>query len=152
MRVTATDTLLAGLLTPICVDFHRDHPAIELQVGVSHQLFDLSKREADVALRPMSGPHDTLVGRKLGEVAQAAYVSATHPAAAQGAPVLTDFDWVGPDAMLSKLLERWVGACNLDPCVIYLVDTLLGMRDAARAGLGMQTASPRSGTSSPLLQ
>ena len=136
VRVTTTDTLLAGLLTPICADFHREYPGIELEVAVSHQLFDLSKREADVALRPMPGPHDTLVGRKLGEVAQAAYVSVEHPTTAEDDPDLTNFEWIGPDAMLSKLLERWMGSHKLDPCVVYRVDTLLGMRDAARAGLG----------------
>ena len=136
VRVTTTDTLLAGLLTPICADFHREYPGIELEVAVSHQLFNLSKREADVALRPMPGPHDTLVGHKLGEIAQAAYVSVEHSAAAEDDPELTNFEWIGPDAMLSKLLEAWMRSYNLDPCVVYRVDTLLGMRDAVRAGLG----------------
>jgi len=60
VRVTTTDTLLVGLLTPICADFHRQYPRIELEVAVSPLLFNLSKREADIALRPTPRPQDTL--------------------------------------------------------------------------------------------
>ena len=38
--------------------------------------------------------------------------------------------------MLSNLLDKWMASYELDPCVTYRVDTLLGMREAARAGIG----------------
>ena len=43
--------------------------------------------------------------------------------------------------MLSKMLERWMGSRNLDARVVYRVDTLLGMRDAVKAGLGVAALS-----------
>ena len=138
VRVTTTDTLLAGLLTPILFDFHRQYPGIELELAVSHQLFNLSKREADVALRPTPRPQHTLVGRKVGEIAQAAYVSTQHPFAAQPDAELSSFEWIGPDVTLSyTLLDTWMASHGLHRNVSYRVDTLLGMRDAAAAGFGV---------------
>ena len=52
LRVTTTDTLLIGLLSPILVRFRSRFPDISLQVAVANEVFDLSRREADVALRP----------------------------------------------------------------------------------------------------
>ena len=101
VRVTTTDTLLVGLLTPICADFHRQYPRIELEVAVSPLLFNLSKREADIALRPTPRPQDALAGRKVGEIAQAAYVSLEHPAATRDDAPLKDFESIGSDATLS---------------------------------------------------
>ena len=71
IRVTTTDTLLMGLLSPIFAGFQRAHPEIVLEVAVSNQLFNLSQRDADVAVRPSPSPPEHLVGRRVGTVAQA---------------------------------------------------------------------------------
>ena len=136
VRVTTTDTLLAGLLSSVFASFRQAYPTIDLEVAVSHQLFNLSKREADVAIRPMAGPHDTLVGERLGEISQAIYVSKRHPASSGDNRDLTQFEWVGPDSHLSKLLDQWMRRSGLDDCIHYRVSTLLGIRDAVRAGVG----------------
>ena len=73
VRVTTTDTLLVGLLSPILADFRNAYPDISLEIAISNELFSLSKREADVAVRPSMTPPDTLVGRKTGTIAQAIY-------------------------------------------------------------------------------
>ena len=62
IRLTTLDSLLFGLLAPLLASFQRDYPEISLEVSVSNQLFDLSKREADIAIRPTSAPSETLFG------------------------------------------------------------------------------------------
>ena len=105
---------------------------------MSDQLLNLSKREADIALRLTSTQRETLVGRKLGDLAQAIYGPAGHPAAGESDPDLTAYDWIGPDASLAYTpVEKWMSAHGLDDLAAYRIDTLLGMREAVGAGLGL---------------
>lgn len=127
IRVTTTDTLLMGLLSPIFADFQRAHPDISLEVAISNQLFNLSQRDADVAVRPSASPPEHLVGRPVGRIAQAVYARADMAADA----------WIGPDRHLGyAALDAWMEANGTDASCRYRVDTMLGMLMAARDGLG----------------
>lgn len=127
IRVTTTDTLLIGLLSPIFVGFQRAHPEIVLEVAVSNQLFNLSQRDADVAVRPSSSPPQHLVGRRVGTIAQAVYARAGDSPDA----------WVGPDRHLGyAALDTWMQANGANANCRYRVDTMYGMLAAARDGLG----------------
>lgn len=138
VRVTTTDTLLFGLLTPIFGAFRRAHRDITLDVAVSNLVFNLSKRDADVAIRPSPAPPETLVGRKVADIGMAVYAAKDHPAASQSTPDLATFDWIGPDDSLSHIrLARWMVEHRLDARAKYRVDTLIGLLDAARTGLGL---------------
>ncbi len=136
VRVTTTDTLLAGLLSPIFADFGRTYPEISLEVAISNQLFDLTRREADIAIRPSLSPPENLIGRKIGTIAQAVYgrFGMTPPQKAG----LQTFDWIGPDERLAyRPLEAWMTGHGLDPRCRYRIDTLLGMHAAVCDGHGL---------------
>nr|WP_206022273.1 LysR family transcriptional regulator [Halomonas bachuensis] len=127
IRVTTTDTLLMGLLSPIFADFQHAHPEIILEVAVSNQLFNLSQRDADVAVRPSQAPPEHLVGRRVGSIAQAVYARAD---------TITD-GWIGPDRHLGyTALDTWMAENGANERCRYRVDTMLGMLAAARDGLG----------------
>ena len=127
IRVTTTDTLLMGLLSPIFADFQRAHPEIVLEVAVSNQLFNLSQRDADVAVRPSSSPPEHLMGRRVGSIAQAIYARADNDSDA----------WVGPDRHLDyAALDAWMVNNGANERCRYRVDTMFGMLAAARDGLG----------------
>ncbi|KAA0011902.1 LysR family transcriptional regulator [Billgrantia pellis] len=127
IRVTTTDTLLIGLLSPLFARFQNEHPQIELEIVVSNQLFNLSQRDADVAIRPTAAPPEHLVGRRVGSIAQAVYARAEAETE----------NWVGPDRHLGyPALERWMKGRGAKGRCRYRVDTLLGMLAAARDGLG----------------
>ncbi|ALV61001.1 LysR family transcriptional regulator [Burkholderia cenocepacia] len=131
VRVTTTDTLLSGLLSPVFAAFRHACPEITLEVSVSNAVFDLSKREADVAIRPSSSPPEVLIGRRVGTIAQAVYAA---PGWRERAD---DLAWVGPDRRMGyRPLERWMHAQGADARCGYRVDTLLGLFAAARAGIG----------------
>lgn len=138
LRVTTTDTLLFGLLSPILAEFRRAYRDISLEIAVSNELFSLSKREADVAIRPSLTPPETLVGRKVGTIAQAIYGRRDLVPKHGGEFDIHAAEWVGPDERMAyRMLDRWMADQGLDAHCRYRVDTVFGMYAAVRDGAGL---------------
>ena len=141
IRLTTTDTLFHGLLAPILASFRRAHPGIVLQVVVNNHFLNLTRREADVAVRPADQPPPLLAGRAVGKVQTAPYATRAYLARARRQGIGTEdwdrHDWVAPDDTLGHLKQaRWLARhVPADRHAIRL-DTLLGMVDAVRAGFG----------------
>ena len=142
IRITTTDTLAHGLLAPSLADFRRLHPHIQLQVGVQNTFLNLTKREADVAVRPSNKPPENLVGRRVGSIQTAIYASKAYlreAAKARRAP--TDWQahpWVASDESLAHLAQaRWLSAHVPPEQVAMSADSLVAMADAVRAGIGL---------------
>lgn len=138
LRVTTTDTLLNGLLSPMLAEFRRSYTEISLEIAVSNVLLSLSRREADIAVRPTQSPPENLVGRRVGSIAQAIYgSSATFPASGE-TPDLEAVDWIGPDeALWYRQLDVWMKERGHDANCFYRVDSLQGMLAGVRDGIGV---------------
>ncbi|GEK49579.1 LysR family transcriptional regulator [Vreelandella venusta] len=143
LRITTTDTLFAGLLSPLLASFRQRYPDITLEVVISNQRQSLSRREADIAIRPTRQPPETLVGRKLSDISLAIY---GQKALWQNAPLLLNTPlpldpvslqqeaWIGPDVQLGDTaLEKWM----MDKRAAYKLDSMLGMQSAVRHGAGI---------------
>lgn len=137
LRITTTDTLFAGLLSPLLANFRQRYPEITLEVAISNQLQSLSRREADIAIRPTRNPPETLVGRKVSDIALAIYGQKTHW---QNTPLPLDLaslqteNWIDPDVHLGDAtLEKWM----MGKSVAYKLDSMLGMQSAVRHGAGI---------------
>lgn len=130
VRVTTTDALMAGLLAPILEAFRERFPDILLEVAVSNQIFDLSRREADIAIRPGANPPEALVGRRVGRLEQAVY----------GSKIPSDGGedgWIGSDdGMRYRDLEAWMHNKGHDARCVMKTDSVLAMQAAVRAGTG----------------
>ncbi|HDZ39402.1 MAG TPA: LysR family transcriptional regulator [Marinobacter sp.] len=141
IRVTTTDTLFFGILAEIFASFRTRHPEIELEVVISNHLHSLSKREADIAIRPTRTPPETLIGRRIGDINQAIYGQreqwqTTHcPLPVKN---LSTQSWIGPDIhMGDATLEKWMAESGRGDHCHYRVDSMLGMQRAAQAGSGI---------------
>jgi DNA-binding transcriptional LysR family regulator len=75
IRITFVDLLAEHLLMPIFAEFCQLYPRVQLEIIDSSRAFNLANREADVAFRFCKEPPDYLIGRKLGNVHRACYVS-----------------------------------------------------------------------------
>lgn len=64
---TAPGLLIQAHLAPLLARFTEQYPDIDLVVKASYGLLDLTRREADLAVRISAAPHETLVGRRLTE-------------------------------------------------------------------------------------
>lgn len=80
VRVTTTDAIAAHLMLPLIPSFLAQHPSTRLEVIASNDLLDMTRRQADVALRITDAPPEHLVGRKLGKLEYAIYRARTNPA------------------------------------------------------------------------
>jgi DNA-binding transcriptional LysR family regulator len=68
IRITASEMVGAEVLPPILTDFRRQHPGIIIELMMSNIVDDLSRREADIAVRMASPTQSALVAKKVGEV------------------------------------------------------------------------------------
>jgi DNA-binding transcriptional LysR family regulator len=141
LRVTTTDTLVHGLLGPHLQAFQAAYPAIELELVTGNAFFDLSKREADVALRPSRHPGDAMVGRKLGEIAVALYGARDYLSACGRPSSSTALDGhalITGDASLGHLpATRWLAERTPAGATVLRCNSWLSQLAAARAGLGL---------------
>ena len=136
---TTTDSLLMGLLAPLFTDFQARYPGILLDVAVSNQLFNLTRREADVAIRPSNRPPENLIGRPLTTIGQAVYGHRSlglTPGSSISA--LVSQPWIGAGPRLQdSALDQWMDSNKLKAACVYRVDTLVSILSAVRSGMGL---------------
>jgi DNA-binding transcriptional LysR family regulator len=138
IRVTTTDTLLEPTLAPMLAAFRDAQTDIRLELIVDNRFFSLSKRDADVAIRPSAAPPETLVGRRVSAIATAIYGAAGYLEAAPPLDRLDEHDWIAPDDSLATLPSaRWLRATIRQTEPVLRTNTLMGMLAAAKAGLGL---------------
>lgn len=130
----ATADYVARLVMPnIFPAFHTRYPDIELEIAISPDFASLTKRDADIAIRPTNDPPETLVGKRLAGIGFGAYASPDFAAEGNTSSPL----WIGPDEMLSRgTASHWREKHYPNAVVRTRINSLLVIRDAARAGLG----------------
>jgi len=140
LRVTTSDSLLMHLLTPLFARFRTRCRDVRLDVVLANQALNLSKRDADVAIRAVDNPPETLVGRRAARIAWALYGSAADfPLPEPVAPDrLFERDWVSLSDDLGTLkavqfVHRHVAAER----IVYRINTVLGLAEAVEAGIGI---------------
>lgn len=138
IRVTTTDTLLEPVVLPAVASFRLAYPGIRIQLMVDNRFVNLSRRDADVAIRPSNVPPDNLVGRKAGTLRTAPYAAHRYLARHGGGDGSWDgHDWVAPDESLGHLRQAaWLRQYVPVERHVVSVDSLLGMVGAVEAGLG----------------
>lgn len=135
VRIATSDVLLSDLLMPLFAAFQDRFPRIRLDVVTGNLPLNLSRRDADVAIRATTAPPDTLVGRKVARIAWAPY-AARHLVEAQGTePLLAGGRWAGFGDALAGL----AGAARLRTLpperVACRLDTVGGMKAAVLGGV-----------------
>ncbi|MFC4166250.1 LysR family transcriptional regulator [Teichococcus aestuarii] len=132
VRLATSDLLLAGLLLPMLATLRAAQPAIRLDIVTGNAAANLSRRDADVALRASDAPPETLVGRRVARIGWALYGPAGAGLAPETAP------WVLPGEALAGLRRQRRAAARVPPeRIAGRFDSVLAMADAVRAGLGI---------------
>ena len=109
VRVTTTDTLMASLLPDIIAAMKAAHPGIEVELTTSNLLVDLTRREADVAIRPADDPPQTLFGRRISAIGFALYARRADERRPAGAAKLAERLWIAQHPVGEDRREVLVG-------------------------------------------
>jgi len=139
LRITTNDTLAVHLLPEVLAAFRKSYPEIKLDVIVSNQPLNLSKRDADVAIRATDRPPEALIGRRVAGIAWAIFGTAR----SAGEPFDPQVDarrrdWVGfADELTGLKQARWLRDHAGEDRVVYRVSSVLGIAEAAAAGIGV---------------
>jgi DNA-binding transcriptional LysR family regulator len=136
VRLTTTDTI-GEMLTRHLSTLRAKHPEIGLEVSISNVMANLTRREADIAIRPTPAPPELLIGRRIASVAHAVYGSGKYLARYRHED-LAAHDWIGlDDSLAHTVIGRWLRENIPKARVAYRVDALPALRDAALAGIGL---------------
>lgn len=134
LTITAPLQLISNFLPPFIDQFTRDHPQIDLRILASAELLDLSRREADLAIRFSQNPGDTLKGLRLIRQETASFANS---------------DWAARIASDRSTLIEWIVYRDFPNVpkdvspdfpnnrVRLVFDDMVAIAGAAQAGLGV---------------
>lgn len=136
LTVTTTDSIL-HCLTPVFSTFQMDHPDVELHLLSDARPLDLSRRDADVALRPTLNPPQHWIGRKVSKIHCATYASKDHWHKVKDQPP-EDLRWIMLDDDLDQSpMSKIAIARRHKDARVTVVSTVMGVLDAVKSGLGI---------------
>src|SRR3712207_2502368 len=127
LRITTNDTLLVHLLTPLFARFTAQCPDVRLDVVLANQALNLSKRDADVAIRATDNPPETLVGRRVATIAWAIYGRAEDFPRPTGIDLVSLYDrpWVALGDNLGGIkAARYVRDRVAPERIVYRINTV----------------------------
>lgn len=136
VSLTVAPVFMHTLLPPILTKLQQQLPNVQLEVSSSYRLFDLSRHEADIALRSGGEAPEHLVGKRLCSMAVAVYQPRAWAAVSQR--TWKSRPWITPDASFSQqasvawlkeegMFERAVARCDNIVHVALLADAGAGM-------------------------
>ncbi|WP_062210815.1 LysR family transcriptional regulator [Aureimonas sp. AU12] len=139
VRVATNDSLLVHLLTPLFASFRAACPDVRVEVVLGNSALNLSKRDADIAIRAADRPPETLVGRKVASIAWALYGRWTDlPGEVPAGPARFDRPWLSlGDSLAGMKVARFAAANVPAERIGYRVDSVLGLAEGVEAGLGL---------------
>jgi DNA-binding transcriptional LysR family regulator len=141
VRITATDGLVHYVLVPALAELRHQHRSLSIDLRVDNRVFDLSRREADVAVRLVRPREPALLSRRLGEMHWSLFASATY-VARRGTPrnreSLAAHDFVGFDESLDATPQnKWLRRAVARPRYVLRATTTTAQVVACAEGLGI---------------
>lgn len=135
VRLTAPDDVALRLLPRHLAGFRTTYPGIHLDLILADRFLDLSRRDADVALRPSRDPGAALVGRRIAAIAFAVYRGR---AAGSGLGPLAEAPWIsGEESVAHIASSRWVDEQVPPERVVLRTNSMEARAMATRAGIGL---------------
>ena len=135
VRITTTDTFLHGLLAPALRQLQLLHPLLTYDLHAFNELANLTRHDADIALRATKKPPQHLVGKRIGPVRVALFGpkgGITDPARADSATR------IAPDEALPEhpsVVWRRKHYPRVTPA--YRVGSILTVAELVGKGLGV---------------
>lgn len=142
--VTAPAALGVIVLTPIIARFRHAHPDILVNLVSSDAVANLSRGEADIAIRASNGPDEHLVGRRLCVQKTAIYAHREYWREHSASPSIVV-------SSPPSSIPAWSRQCYPEATLACCTSGKLEMLAAIEAGIGIGRLPCRLGDARPLL-
>jgi len=144
VRLSVPPGLAESLVVPALVRLHAKHPRIQVELDASIRFVDLTRREADLAIRSRRPQTGDLVSVKLG---RRQWTPMLASARAKKQPPLEDWSelpWIGwGDDLASFPPERWLAKHVPRSAVVLCTSHFTTQVHAVAAGLGAALLPPQ---------
>ena len=138
LRITTTDTLCSSLMVKYACEFNRQYPDIQLDLLSRNDQQDLSRREADIAIRISNSLSPDLTGTYAGELSHRAYAAARYLDKKGTADDITHHDWLGVSGMIQKAsFSSWMDNHIPAHNIICRADSFVTLTTLAEAAYGI---------------
>ncbi len=150
IRITMPPPIAQFLVLPHLVEFGRLYPEIEIEMESTYEFTDLSRRDADIAIRISRAPEDYLVGRRLPDLAEAVYATPEYVAKHTFTGDAPTARWIGWRNL--EKFPKWIKKSDYPRCQTHWhLPNMLVHLEGAKAGLGMTIVSCFIGDKEPAL-
>lgn len=138
IRVTTTDTFMTSILPRHLASFRRRHPRIAIELALTNSRLNLTKRDADVAIRPAKELPAPLIGRRVADVGFAVYGAKDYVDTHSTDMLAAEHAWLAGDELLANSpMAGWMYRHVRDARIAFRADSFVALRHAAAAGLGL---------------
>jgi len=135
IRITTSLAIERYLLMPIFKKFNKLHPGIELHLDMSDNIYNLTQREADIAIRvTRDSIPENLIGRELGLLKFGVYGERKYLESykkSKNKPLR----WIGEDN--NELRPKWIPEKFDQLRLVIRTNEVLSTLDAIQQGLGV---------------
>jgi DNA-binding transcriptional LysR family regulator len=138
VRITTTDSILHGLVVPVLNTLSMRHPRLSFDLHTGNELANLSRRDADIAIRATRKPPQHLIGKHLGSLKVALYVASNSPLQNLNDAIQQQASWIAPDEALPDhptVIWRKKHYPKIGPR--YRVNSILTVLELIERGVGV---------------
>ena len=138
VKIASTDTVLHGLVAPALKSLQALHPALGFELVAGNELANLTRRDADIAVRATRRPPPHLVGKCIGPIRVALFAARDGGNERLDDAALAAQHWIAPDDALPdhpSVVWRKKRFPKLTPK--YRVDSILTVAELVARGLGI---------------
>lgn len=141
IHITAPHNLAYTFLPRYIFEFRKEYPEITINLMVSNKEYNLSRLEADIAIRATPSPPMDLIGRKLFTLRWGAYAAEDY-IKEKGKPVNMQELQIhrvisSGQALVNLPVFQWVEENLRKDCIIVRCNDLMSMSALAQAGVGI---------------
>lgn len=140
VKITAPNNIAYRYLPGYITEFNKIYPDIHIDLLVSNQEFNMTNRQADIAVRATPAPPDHLVGRKVRSIKWSVYASKAY-AKQHGLPTSTknlkSHNLIGATGTMQSLPAfAWLEK-NLPENICVRCDEMVAMASFVETGQGL---------------
>lgn len=136
ITVTMPDAAAITFLMPYIAEFQRQYPGILVKIDDSFAVYDLTRREADIAMRFTNAPPEHLIGRKIGTVYHAVYATQAYIDTHQPMAANSTAQWIAWGLPTER--PDWIAKSPFPNLAIAsYFDNVMIQKEAVRNNMGL---------------